>query len=280
MSCHHVVPSRGRGADIMTRAIVSVGLCLWAGWVQAAPIAWTLDANMTRFRVPVATNTEFSLTNNPFQSDSLARSASGTLYSADPVGMIWDVTNGFQIPVGPTSRMMIGDLVMGVNGLWGFSNASQELFFFDFGTSAVTYAQTISGVGGSTITGVAYEGATGDVYLSGNTGLNTDTLYVVPTSSGSATSVGPMANGDALSYFSDIEFDASGTLYAMSWYHRWFYTVSTANATTSLVSSGPHRDVTAMALTVPEPAAVAGFGLGGVALVWRLCATRARFRRS
>jgi len=92
MSCHHVVPLRGRGADIMTRAIVSVGLCLWAGWVQAAFIAWTLDANMTRFRVPVATNTEFSLTNNPFQSDSLARSASGTLYSADPVGMIWDVT--------------------------------------------------------------------------------------------------------------------------------------------------------------------------------------------
>ena len=215
MSCHHGVPSRGRGADTMARTLVSVGLCLWAGWVQAAPIAWTLDANMTRFRVPVATNTEFSLTNNPFQSDSLARSASGTLYSADPVGMIWDVTNGFQIPVGPTSRMMIGDLVMGVNGLWGFSNASQELFFFDFGTSAVTYAQTISGVGGSTITGVAYEGATGDVYLSGNTGLNTDTLYVVPTSSGSATSVGPMANGDALSYFSDIEFDASGTLYAM-----------------------------------------------------------------
>lgn len=92
----------------------------------------------------MATNTKFSLTNNPFQSDSLARSASGTLYSADPVGMIWDVTNAFQIPVGPTSRTMIGDLVMGVNGLWGFSNASQELFFFDFGTSAVTYAQTIS----------------------------------------------------------------------------------------------------------------------------------------
>ena len=92
----------------------------------------------------MATNTKFSLPNNPFQSDSLARSASGTLYSADPVGMIWNVTNAFQIPVGPTSRTMIGDLVMGVNGLWGFSNASQELFFFDFGTSAVTYAQTIS----------------------------------------------------------------------------------------------------------------------------------------
>jgi hypothetical protein len=95
---------------------------------------------------------------------------------------------------------------MGVNGLWGFSNASQELFFFDFGTSSVTSAQTISGVGGSTITGVAYEGTTGDVYLSGNTGPNTDTLYLVPSSSGSAMSVGPMANGDAISYFSDIEF--------------------------------------------------------------------------
>ena len=87
----------------MTRTLVCVGLCLWAGWGQAAPIAWTLDANRTRFRVPVATNTEFALASNPFQSDSLARSASGTLYSVDPVGMIWDVTNGFQIPVGPTS---------------------------------------------------------------------------------------------------------------------------------------------------------------------------------
>jgi hypothetical protein len=76
MSRHHGVPSWGREVDIMSRALVCVGLCLWAGWVQAAPIAWTLDANMTRFRVPVATNTEFSLPNNPFQSDSLARSAS------------------------------------------------------------------------------------------------------------------------------------------------------------------------------------------------------------
>jgi hypothetical protein len=69
-----------------------------------------------------------------------------------------------------------------------------------------------------------------------HTGLNTDTLYLVPN--------------------------------------------STANATTSLVSTGPHRDVTAMALTVPEPAALAAVGLGGFAVVWRLCARRARFRRS
>jgi hypothetical protein len=226
---------------------------------------------MTRYNVNVATNAEIAIPNNPFMSDSLARSAAGTLYSADSAGMIWDVTAGFQIPVGPTGRTQIGDLVVGGNGLWGFSNASQELFFFDFGSSGVTSAQVISGLGGATVTGVAYEGSTGDVYLSGNTGLNTDTLFRVPNASAAATTVGSMANGDAFSYFSDIEFDASGTLYAISWYHRWFYTVAPANGATTLVSTGPHRDATAMALTIPEPSTsamiLAGLGCIGYVLM-------------
>jgi hypothetical protein len=251
----------------MKTALMCLGVFLGGAWVGAAPIAVTLGTNQTRYDVNVATNTEIAIPNNPFVSDSLARSAGGILYSADPAGVIWDVTASFQIPVGPTGRTQIGDLVVGSNGLWGFSNASQELFFFDFGSAGVTSAQVISGLGGATVTGVAYEGSTGDVYLSGNTGLNTDTLFRVPNASAAATTVGPMANGDAFSYFSDIEFDASGTLYAMSWFNRWFYTVDPANGTTSLVSTGPHRDGTAMALVVPEPStcimALAGLACGG-----------------
>lgn len=53
----------------------------------------------------------------------------------------------------------------------------------------------------------------------------------------------------------------------MSFYHRYFYTVSTSTAATSFVSAGPHRDTTAMALNpVPEPGAVIVLvaGLGGL----------------
>lgn len=259
------------------RFLACLVVLVWSAGAHAAPFAWTLNANMTRFRVDAATNNEVPLASNPFQSDSLARSASGTLYSADPAGMIWDVTGGFQVPVGPTGRTGIGDLVMGINGLWGFSNASQELFFFDLGSSAVTSAQGITGLGGATITGVAYEASTGDVYLGGNTGLNTDTLFRVPNAATAATTVGPMPNGDAFSYFSDIEFDTTGTLYAMSWYHRWFYTVSTTNAATTLLSTGPHRDVTAMGLTVavPEPATLAVGVLCSMLLARRLTAREA-----
>lgn len=245
-------------------------LALSAGSVQAAPITATLNTNMTRYRVNVPTNAELPLVNNPFQSDSLAQSATGILYSVDSTGVIWDVTT-VPIPVGPTLQSQVADLVYGNGGLWGYSNASQELFFFDLGTSNVTYAQPLIGTSTYTVTGVAWQASTGDVYLSGNTGLNTDTLLRVPNASTSAVVVGAMANSDAASYFSDIEFDAAGTLYAMSWYHRWFYTVSTSNGATSFVSIGPHRDVTAMAFAVPEPTSLLGLVWGALLLL--------RFRR-
>ena len=241
-------------------------LAVCAGFVQAAPITATLNTNMTRYQVNVPTNAEVSLVNNPFTSDSLAQSPAGTLYSADPSGVIWSVTT-VPIPIGPTLQLQIADLVYGNGGLWGYSNASQELFFYDLGTSNVTYAQTLSGTSAYTITGVAYQASTGDVYLSGNTGPNSDTLLHVANSSSTAVSVGAMTNGDSLSYFSDIEFDATGTLYAMSWFHRWFYTVSTTSAATTLVSTGPHRDVTAMAFAVPEPSSALGLAWGSLILI-------------
>lgn len=259
--------------------VLWVAMCLGAASAQASPLAETLNSNTSRYQVNAATNSELQVLNNPFQSDSLAQSGSGMLFSVDASGMIFDVTGPFQIPVGPTSRTQIGDLVMGVNGVWGFSNASQELFFFDIGAVSVTYAQAIAGLGGATITGVAYEASTGDVYLSGNTGFNTDTLFHVANASSTATTVGAMANGDVGSYFSDIEFDAGGTLYAVSWFNRWFYTVSTVNAATSLLSTGPHRDVTAMAVSVPEPSTwvMAACGLTcGVSSLWRRRFSRSR----
>lgn len=235
----------------------------------AAPVVVDLNLNMTRYRVDAATNAELAIPSNPFQSDSIALAPGGQLYSADTSGNIFDVTVA-PIPVGPTLRTGIADLDYANNGLWGFSNASRELFFFDLGSSAVTYSQVISGTGTLTMTGVAYEPSTGDVYLSGYGALNTDQLFRVPASSSSATLVGAMPNGDAFSYFADIDFGPSGTLYAMSFYHRYFYSVSTTTGATTLLSTGPHRDTTAMALDpVPEPATLGVMALGSVGLLRR-----------
>ncbi len=232
----------------------------------ATPLAWILNTNTTIDVVNVATNGSAPAGTTPFISQSLARTPSGNLISAGPNGALWDVTGG-PIPVGATGRTQIGDLDYGSGGLWGYSNASQELFFFDLTLLTVTYAQVISMPSTITVEGVAFQQSTGDIFLSVHAGLNTDRLLHVAASATSATLVGPMANGDAFSYFSDIDFDSTGTLYAVSFFHRYFYTVSTANAATSFVSSGPHKDTTGMALDpVPEPTTIAIVGLGMLAI--------------
>jgi hypothetical protein len=70
---------------------------------------------------------------------------------------------------------------------------------------------------------------------------------------------------DAFSYVADIDFDPTGTLYAVSFFHRDFYSVNPTSGATSFISAGPHRDVFAMALNpsvVPEPATISALGLG------------------
>lgn len=254
----------------MGRPLVTCLFTLASGPVLAGPLVYELNFNLTRYRVDAATNVEVPIASNPFFSHSLALTPANQLYSVDATGVIWDVS-GSPTPVGPTLRSQIADLDYGAGGLWGFSNLSQELFFFDLTLGSVTYAQSITGVSHLTLEGVAYEPTTGDVYLSGyGSMLNTDELHVVPNSFTNTTFLGNMNNGDAASYFADIDFDAGGTLYAMSFYHRWFYTVSTVNAATTFVSAGPHRDTTAMALNpVPEPGVLAGVGLGLVILLRR-----------
>lgn len=230
--------------------------------LQAAPIAWVLNTNQNVEIVALASNTGGPIGNIGFASDSLARAPTGQLYAADASGNLWDVT-GAPIPVGPTGRTQIGDLDWAANGLWGYANGSQELFFFDFGSSSVSYAQTIALAPGAVVTGVAHQPSSGDVYLATRQGLNNDALLRVPAAATAAISVGPLMHGDSFSYVSDIDFDAAGTLYAMTWFHRWFYTVATSNAATALVSAGPHRDTTAFALApVPEPASAALVGAG------------------
>lgn len=265
----HTSRSLGRAFSILLQWLVAT--CCWVGTAPesaAAPIANTLNFNQTRYLVPMATNMEIPIPAQSFYSDSLAVSSSGTLYSADASGAIWDVTGAFSIPVGPTGRTQIADLVMGSGGLWGFSNASQELFFYDLSSSSVTSAQVITGLSGHLITGVAYQLSTGDIYLCGYTGVNSDTLFHIASSATVATTVGSMFNGELASYFVDLEFGADGTLYTVSFIHRWFYSVSTASGATTFISSGAfHRDLTAMALpvpaSIPEPSTMVILAIGG-----------------
>ncbi len=249
------------------RPLFSLGcLAFFASISRAAPIAWISNSNATIDTVNVATNGSVLYGSTPFVTDSLARTSAGNLIIANSGGVLWDVT-GSPIPIGATGKSQIGDLDYGVGGVWGYSNASQELFFYDLGLFAVTYSQVISIPTTATVEGVAFQPTTGDIYLSAHVGLNTDRLLHVPAFATSATLIGSMANSDPFSYFSDIDFDASGTLYAVSFYHRYFYTVSTATAATSFISAGPHKDTTGMALNpVPEPATLACFAVGSMLL--------------
>lgn len=221
----------------------------------AAPTAWIANYNLTIHQVDAATNAEVPAGGFPAHADSLARTPTGQLICDDPAGNLWNVT-GAPIPAGSTGRTQIGDLDYGNGGLWGYSNASSELFFFDLSTWTVSYAQPIAVPG--TVTGVAYQPGTGDIYLSSYASLNNDFLYRVPFMGVAAVPIGAMSNGDAFSYFSDIDFAPSGNLIGVTFYHRYFYNVSTSTAATTLLSTGPHRDTTAMALNpVPEPATFA-----------------------
>lgn len=231
----------------------------------------TIETTQTLRVVNVATNADVPQWTTPFATDSLAIDLAGSLYSADPNGIVFNVTTSIATPVGPTSFTQIGDLDFAPGGLWGFSNASQDLFFFDLGTTSVTYSVNLSTFAAETVTGVAFDPFSGSVYLSAFANLNADKLYVVAPSATSATFVGNMAQADAGSYISDIDFDPTGTLYAMTWFHRDFYSVNPLNGATSLISNGPHRDVTGLAMdasVVPEPGSLLAL-TGGLALLRR-----------
>jgi hypothetical protein len=249
--------------EVMGPLIVIFGCLALVSPGFSAPIAYELNFNTSIYRVNAANNNEIFYGNAPFMSDSLAMSPSLSLYSADPNGVLWNIT-GAPFPVGPTGFTGIADLDWANNGLWGFSNPGSSLFFFDLGLNTVTYSTAITGLGGATVTGVAHDAPSGDIYLSANTGLNTDLLLKIPSATTTAIPIGTMPISDAFSYIADIDFDgATGNLYAMSFYHRDFYTVNPLNGATTFVSTGPHRDTTAMALNpVPEPTTLALFGVG------------------
>ena len=200
------------------------------------------------------TNADAAFGNPPFPSDSLAITPAGKYYSADPVGMIFNLTATGPIPKGPTGYAQIGDLDFAPGGLWGFSNATQRLFFFNLGSATVTYSANLGALAGYQVTGVAYQPGSGDIFLSANQGLNMDQLYRVDLMPIPIVSlVGTLLHSDGASYVSDIDFGAGGTLYAMTWFHRHFYSVNPATAATVQLSAGPHRDATAMAFAeVPE----------------------------
>ncbi len=254
----------------MHRILVVFIACAMVIVAQAAPNAFTVGATQTLYNVNVANNSDVGLWSTGFATDSLAKDAAGNLYSADANGLIFNVTSPFAVPVGPTGFTQIGDLDFGVGGLWGFSNGNQSLFFFDLGLATVTYSVTLSSFVNEMVTGVAFDSTNGSVFLSANTGFNADKLYSVAAAATSATFIGNMSHSDTPSYISDIDFDG-GTLYAMTWFNRHFYSVNTGNGALSLVSSGPHRDATGMAFDstpVPEPGTIC-LSLGAFALLRR-----------
>jgi hypothetical protein len=225
----------------------------------AGPNGYTLTTSQVVHLVDLANNSDSVYANTFVPSDSLAAHPSGLLYQADAAGGIYFVP-GPPVPMFTVAYTQIADLDYDAGGLWGFSNASQELFYIDLGSATVTYSVPItSGLTGYTITGVTRNPFNGDLFLSGNTGFNQDFLFQVNTNTAAATVVGGLSHGDTASYISDIEFDGTGMLYAVTWFHRWFYSVDPSTAATTFVSSGPHRDVTAMALSnVPEAGTWAG----------------------
>lgn len=260
----------------MCRLSVLLGCLALTSPALSAPPVHQLNTNMSIYLVNAANNNEVTFGSTPFISDSLAMSPANALFSADSNGVLWNVTAG-PFPVGPTGFTQIADLDWANNGLWGFSNANSTLFFFDFGSTSVTYSTPITGLGAATVTGVAHHATTGDIYLSGNTGPNTDQLLVIPFSATAATLIGAMPITDLASYIADIDFDgATGNLYAMTFFHREFDIVNTSTGATTFVSTGPHRDTTAMALNpIPEPGALAISGIAALALLRRKCHRRA-----
>lgn len=242
------------------RHVAILSFSLVASLAFAGPFAKVVRTNPFIERVDVANNSEVTLGNTGFATDSLAVDPLGILYSADKItGALFNVSVPVPLFVGNTGFSQIGDLDYGNNGLWGFSNANQTLFFYNLGSNAVTYTQSFAAFIGSTVTGVAFRPFDGSIFLSANTGLNQDSLYVIPASSTAANLVGTLAISDAFSYVADIDFAPNGGLIAMSWFHRDFYSVNTTSGATSLISAGPHRDSTGMALPalspVPGPAA-------------------------
>ncbi|MFZ4507956.1 MAG: PEP-CTERM sorting domain-containing protein [Fimbriimonas sp.] len=230
--------------------------------VQAAPIVRVVGQNGAKTTINIAPNTETSTGNIGFTTSSLAVDPSGILYSADGGGNLYNVSLATPIFAGSTGYSQIGDLDYASGGLWGFSNTNQVLFFYNFGSSSVTYAAAIPSLAFYNITGVAYKPSNGSVFLSGNSGNNADYLFEVASSSTTASLIGSLAQSDSASYISDIDVAPDGTLYAMTWFHRYFYTVNTTTATTTFVSMGPHRDVTGMAFrVVPEPASLVALGV-------------------
>lgn len=250
----------------MKVAILCAASCV-ASLSAAAPLARVVRTNPFIDVVNVANQNEVTVSNTGFATDSLAMDPAGSLFSADATGKVFNVTAPVTFLVGSTGFTQIGDLDYATGGLWGFSNASQTLFFFDLTATSVTYSVALPTLSTVTVTGVAYRPTDGSIFLSGNTGLNNDLLFQVPSASSTANFVGNMPNGDNLSYFADIDFDAAGALYAITWFHRDFYTVDPTTGATTLVSNGPHRDVTGMALDpVPEPATASTLGAAFIIL--------------
>lgn len=241
-----------------------VGVAI-AGSAFCTPIPYVVSMGGSIIEVDVPPNTETAYGATTFATESLGLSATGRLYSVNAAGFMYDVTNPVPILKGVVAAGMVGDLDADAFGLWAYDNAADVLFYYDEGTSVVTYYAPVSGLTGADIHGVAYDPSTGSVFLSD---VNNVLYRIVTPFVPVAVPIGTMAHLDS-GHISDIDFDpVTGDLYAMTWANRHFYKVNKLSALTSFVS-GPGTgtlDSTGMAMpVVPEPATLVALG-GGLIL--------------
>lgn len=259
----------------MTAMVRTLGLAAAlaiAGTAGAVPFFEAANMMGPLWRVDLATNAGLSSGNATFATDSLAGTTPGVFYAADALGSVHQVGAGPAVLVGNTGFVQIAELDADptLQGLWGFSNAGDVLFYFDLTVRAVTVQHQISGLV-SPISGLAV-GPGSTFYLSDFQ----NQLLSVAAPPGSppvlpATTIGTMLTTDGR--IGDIDFEpGTGRLIAATWSDREVLEVSTLTAATQQLHPQVTNpldgglDINAITFTVvPEPAGAlalaAGLGL-------------------
>lgn len=163
----------------------------------------------------------------------------GTLFSgATPVYTV-DQTNGNLTAIGGPTNPNLGDLTsdwrFGSFRLWGvdLTAGNDQLVQFDPVTGNENGRTAISNADGS-IVSIAFDVVSGKMY--GNTTIafsGTQHLYEIDVLSGNATLVGRLPYSEVYA----LGFGLDGTLYGIDDVTRDFFTISTADATTSLIAN-------------------------------------------
>jgi hypothetical protein len=153
----------------------------------------------------------------------------GIFSPADEEGVVTypmpDILDGTQInPV--VSSLFSADFDQASGVLYAVDNASFSLGTIDLDTGDFTPIAPITGASAGTVTGLAWDSATGIWYLTVNS-----VLYTIDSETAVATLVGDTGVDTVI----EIKFDAAGQLYATSISTDSLYAVDKTDASSSLI---------------------------------------------